>query len=374
MGTEVATRTIHSTVIHRCRAPRSVCRPGACSTARMTQPSRNDHWPRQPAVVVLGSDRPLEAAIRPTGTIDATAARLAKTQHGQGTRRQLQVLGISSRAIHRRVAAGAWTARAGGVVDLGSHQRSWEQDLTASMLAAGGDLGQAWASHRTAGHLHGLLDLEAPPHHEITVPRHRRPDVPGVRLHRVRSLPTDERLIVAGFPATSVARTLLDLASSIAPAQLEPILWDAARGAGDLAVEIARLLERYPARHGRPTLSRLLADMHPQIAAAESPLEVYGLLALRDPLLPDPVLQYRVRDRLGRIVARLDAAWPEHRSGLEFDGARYHGSPSRRARDADRRHGLRELGWDVVVVTAQDLAGSRLRTLKAELRRRLGVG
>ena len=324
-------------------------------------------------MVVLGSDRPVGADAGAAGTVDARAAALARTQHGRSTRRQLQAMGISPRTIHRRVTGGGWTALPGGVIDLGTHERSWEQDVTATLLAAGGDRGQAWASHQTAGQLHGLLDVEAPRRHHVTIPRHRRPRVPTALVHRVRSLPADERTRVDGFPVTTVARTLLDLASSMTPARLEPVLWDACRHTDDLALEVARLLQRYPDRHGRPTLSSILADLHPQVAAAESPLEVYGLLALRDPSLPEPALQYRVRDRDGRIVARLDAAWPEGRTGLEFDGTRYHGSPSQRTRDERRRQQLRELGWAIVVVGAQDLTGSRLRAVKAELRRHLGV-
>lgn len=401
-----ASQLADGTVVHSPRSTRSGSNTAACSTAPMAhppdipatrtapdswpQPSREGadgpthrppeaaatdcHVPQEPAVVGLGSTQPLRNGDAASAMVDAKAAALARSQHGRSTRRQLQAIGISPRTIHRRVTTGGWTALPGGVIDLGTHQASWEQDLTATLLAAGGDRGQAWASHQTAGQLHQLLDLDAPRRHHITVPRHRRPRVPTGLLHRVRSLPADERTLVAGFPATTVARTLLDLASSMTPARLEPVLWDACRRTDDLTLGVAQLLQRYPDRHGRPTLTSLLADLHPQVAAAESPLEVYGLLALRDPMLPDPVLQYRVRDRHGRIVARLDAAWPEHRTGLEFDGARYHGSPSQRARDARRRQQVRELGWALVVVSAKDLAGARLRAVKAELRRHLVVG
>jgi very-short-patch-repair endonuclease len=339
----------------------------------MTEHPSTEPKQRHPAVVILGSGQPVRAYPGASGTVDAKAATLARAQHGRTTRRQLHAVGISPRTIHRRITAGGWAALHGGVIDLGTHERSWAQDLTATLLAAGGDRGHAWASHQTAGRLYDLLDIDAPRRHHVIVPRAHRPTVPTAVLHRTRSLPADERSVVAGFPVTTIARTLLDLASSMAPAQLEPLLWDACRHADDLPVDLARLLQRYPHRHGRPMLSRLLSDVHPQVAAAESPLEVYGLLALRDPLLPDPVLQYRVRDRHGRIVARLDAAWPDHRAGLEFDGARYHDSPSRRARDAHRRQHVRELGWSVIVVRAHDLAGSRLRALKADLHRLLGV-
>jgi len=176
------------------------------------------------------------------------------------------------------------------------------------------------------------------------------------------------------MPSTSLPRTLLDLAATLPPRQLEPILWDACRGRPTLPVELAQLLDRSRHLRGRTALTALLAGLHPQTAEAESPLEVYGLLALRDPLLPAPVLQYRVRDPRGRVVRRVDAAWPALRIALEFDGAAYHRSPSQVARDERQREHLRALGWLVIEVRHEDLSGERLRELRAQLRRLLTQG
>jgi len=290
-------------------------------------------------------------------------------QQGVCTRRQLREVGISARSIHRRITTGVWQERPGGVVVLGTHERTWEQGLAAALLAAGADQGRAWASHLTAGYLHGLLDVAAPRRLDVTVPRDRRPRSPSATVHRVRSLPIEDRVVLNGLPATSLARTLLDLGATLPPRQLEPMLWDACRGRPRLPGELARLLDRSRERRGRATLTPLLADLHPQTAEAESPLEVYGLLALRDPQVPAPVLQYRVRDRQGRIVCRVDAAWPAVRVALEFDGAAYHRTPSQSARDRHQRERLRELGWIVIEVRHEDLSGDRLRELRTELRR-----
>ncbi len=310
----------------------------------------------------------------PTTSVDARAVSIARTQHGVCTRRQLRGVGISARSIHRRIAAGVWQEHPGGVVVLGTHERTWHQGLAAALLAAGADGGRAWASHLTAGYLHGLLDVEAPRQLDVTVPRDRRPHCPSARVHRVRSLPSEDRVLLAGMPATSLARTLLDLGAVLPPRQLEPMLWDACRGRPTLPVELARLLDRSRQLRGRSTLTTLLTDLHPQTAEAESPLEVYGLLALRDPLLPTPVLQYRIRDRRGRIVRRVDAAWPAVRVALEFDGAAYHHSPRQIARDERQREQLRELGWIVIEIRHEDLSGGRLRELRSELRRLIARG
>jgi hypothetical protein len=331
------------------------------------------------AIQVPGSTRsplttlqaePLDARSAPaTIGVDARAIAISRTQHGVCTRRQLRGVGISARSIHRRVTTGAWQEHHGGVLTLGTHDRTWEQGLAVALLAAGADEGRAWASHLTAGHLHGLLDVSAPRRLDITVPRDRRPRCPSARLHRTRSLPAEQQVLLRGMPSTSLPRTLLDLAATLPASQLEPILWEACRGQPKLPVELAWLLDRSRHLRGRRALTALLAALHPQTAAAESPLEIHGLLAIRDPLVPAPVLQYRVRDTLGRVVRRVDAAWPAVRVALEFDGAAYHRSPSQIARDERQRGRLRDLGWIVIEVRYEDLSGERLRELRAELRR-----
>ncbi|MFO7961918.1 MAG: hypothetical protein R6U94_13330 [Nitriliruptoraceae bacterium] len=323
----------------------------------------------RPRTVTLRAEPLLSRGAPATTGVDARAISVGREQHGVCTRRQLRGVGISARSIHRRISAGVWQERPGGVVVLGTHEQTWERGLAAALLAAGADQGKAWASHLTAGYLHGLLDVGAPRQLDVTVPRDRRPHCPSARVHRVRSLPSEEQVLLAGMPATSLARTLLDLGATLPPRQLEPMLWDACRGRPTLPAELARLLDRSRQLRGRATLTALLAGLHPQTAEAESPLEVYGLLALRDPQLPAPVLQHRVRDRQGRIVRRVDAAWPAVRVALEFDGAAYHRSRGQIARDERQREQLRELGWIVIEIRHEDLSGARLRELRTELRR-----
>ena len=81
--------------------------------------------------------------------------------------------------------------------------------------------------------------------------------------------------------------------------------------------------------------------------------------------LPMPVAQYEIRDRSGRLLARLDFAWPEHGVYLEFDGrVKYEKllRPGQSASDVvfaeKRREDLvRELtGWICLRITWADLA------------------
>ena len=53
---------------------------------------------------------------------------------------------------------------------------------------------------------------------------------------------------------------------------------------------------------------------------SESVGETRTRLLVHDHGLPLPVLQFRIEHPSGRLVARVDLAWPEHRLLLEFDG------------------------------------------------------
>jgi hypothetical protein len=95
----------------------------------------------------------------------------------------------------------------------------------------------------------------------------------------------------------------------------------------------------------------------------ETPAQSTLLLVLRDAGLPVPACQYPVRDRSGRVIHRLDFAWPESRVAVEVtdpgDGDDH--------RVATRCGQLRAVGWSVVPADVDDLADPvelcrRLRT------------
>jgi hypothetical protein len=82
-------------------------------------------------------------------------------------------------------------------------------------------------------------------------------------------------------------------------------------------------------------------------AGCESELEIRGLRdVVTVPGLPAPQLQYRVDLPGGPVL--LDAAWPELKIAVEFDGAAFHGRPADRERDLRRDAALAALGWVVL--------------------------
>jgi hypothetical protein len=69
---------------------------------------------------------------------------------------------------------------------------------------------------------------------------------------------------------------------------------------------------------------------------------------------PLPERQWKVRDTNGKIVAKIDLAWPRWMVGLEYDGGEFHG-PRRWTDDDERQDGLEALGWQIGRATKYDL-------------------
>ena len=303
--------------------------------------------------------------------LDARAQSLGRGQHGLVTRRQLDAAGVLPRSVHRRLAGGHWRTVGPGVIDLGTHDPSWQQGLWRALLTA--DPAPAWASHWSAAYLHQLLDVARPAIHDLSVPRGHRRQLTGVCFHECRGLSDVEVTRVAGVPVTTMARTLLDLSAATEPRRFEMLVWDAARRVPELPTQLSALLLHHQRRPGTPRLRGVLEGMHPQLARAGSPFETDGLLRFRDAGLPWPTLQHVVRDRRGQYVVRVDAAWIDARVIVEFDGAAYHRTPQQRARDEHLREQLGQLGWRVLVLRPEDLHGPRFAAVVGELRRLLGA-
>jgi hypothetical protein len=278
--------------------------------------------------------------------------------------------GVSSGAIRARLSSGAWSEPLPGVIDLGGQPEDWERAVLRLVLAAGD---QAWASHHTAGHLLGLLDIDRPSRIDVTVRRGRHTRVGGVAMRVTKTLRDDEVDVVRSIPVTSTGRTIVDLAGELSADRLELVVVDAIRRSRTTIEELTALLARRERPRGAVALRAILASVHPQAAALETPLEVAGIVALGRRGAAPPVLQYEVQDDAGRLVARPDGAWPELRVALELDGVTWHGTPSRRWADQRRTERLEAVGWIVIRVTAADLRADRVDDTAARIRTTLDV-
>jgi hypothetical protein len=229
-----------------------------------------------------------------------------------------------------------------GVWIAAGAQRTYEQTVLAAVLL-GGDF--AWASHRTAAKLAGLL---VPPPDEVdvlTLPL-RRIRADGVRHHRNKSIPTEDVGRIGCVPATSIPRTLVDCLPWL-PGKAFGRAVDDARRRGLVTYEQVDRAHKQLDR-GRRTGRHLVVPARPYLAKQHDPggsdRELDILRILEDAGRPLPVQQYRV------FVAgrwrHLDYAYPEQKVYLEWDGFGEHGE-IREVFDDDRERDaeLLLLGW-----------------------------
>lgn len=276
-------------------------------------------------------------------------ARLAAGRYGVFARSDAIRLGATSRRIDLRLSSKRWERLYEGVYRLAGAPASWRQRLLAAVLAAGS---AAAASHCSAAGMRRLAGFESGAM-EISVPRGRRPRLPGVTIHQVPLTAVDIEIVDA-IPVTTPARTLLDLAA-VAPADaVEEALDDALRRG---LVSISRVrwrLDELGRRPGATTMRRLLDARTEGAGAAQSVLETRLLRLLQRAGLPRPVSQHQIRDR-GRLIAIVDFAYPDAKLAIEVDGYRWHSGRRQWQHDLERRNEITKRGWRVIHVTAKDL-------------------
>ena len=147
-----------------------------------------------------------------------------------------------------------------------------------------------------------------------------------MRVHRCRILNARSCTIVRGIPVTSVARTLVDIATVLSVEALARACHEAGVRYGTTPADVAVELELRPKVAGARRLRRVIeGDVHVTLSA----LERRFLQLLDADGLPLP---YTNRPAGGR---RVDCRWPEQRLTVELDSYRFHNS--RHSWEQDRR-------------------------------------
>jgi very-short-patch-repair endonuclease len=282
---------------------------------------------------------------------------LAAAQHGVFTHGQAVASGVSDSLLWHRCRQGQWARVEPRVYRVAAAKRCWRQDLMAACLGAGR---AAAASHRAAACLWQLdgMDEEVI---ELTVPHGS-----SYRRHVVHRAPLAavDVASVDGIPATTPARTVVDLGAVAADDLLERALESALRR----GLSMPRLQWRLEslAGRGRPgvaALRRVLARRPSGAAATESELESRFLQLVREAGLPPPVRQHVVRDGAA-VVARVDFAYPERHLAIELDGFGPHAADVNAFhRDRTRQNRLVLLGWTVLRFTWEDVTGNGERVV-----------
>jgi hypothetical protein len=246
---------------------------------------------------------------------DVIIAQLAARQHGVVAWWQLRAAGITRGELEVRIATGRLHRLHQGVYAVGHTALTREGRRLAAVLASGP---AAVLSHRSAAE-HWLMLPPTGRAFHVTVPglsgRARRP---GLRVHHADV----ERVVHAGVPVTTVARTILDVAATEPAtvlarciqgaeherlfdlAALEPLMTPGRRGVGALR----RAIEAWSDAPTRSELERAFLE-----------------LCLRHGI-PRPLVNAQIEGfevdfawRAQRLIVETDGSWHATRRALESD-------------------------------------------------------
>lgn len=283
---------------------------------------------------------------------DEACARLAAAQHGVVSRAQALASGLPEDGIFWRVKSGRWEPILPGIYRVAGVPGSWHQYLVAACLWAGP---QAGVSRRAAAALWNL-EGSLPGPVEISTTRSLQSKIPWLLVHRVRTLHRSDLTTVSGIRVTTPTRTLIDLAGTVGPEVLERALDDALRRGLTSVSRLRRSLGHSGGRgrRGVAVLRRLLDERSGRYTRPESVLEARLIKVLRQAGLPEPTAQYEIREG-GKVLARVDFAYPDVLLAIEADGYRFHSARSAWRQDRARRNALTSRGWRVLHVTWHDL-------------------
>ena len=269
--------------------------------------------------------------------------RIAARQHGVVTRAQLRAGGWSEQAIKTARANAHLVDLHRGVYAVAGVPASARTRTIAAVLAAGDG---AAASHASAAWLWGLLP-EPPEEPDVSVQRPRFARLEGVTVHRVLDLSPRWVRSRDGIAVTDPLRTMLELGAVRPRAQVSDAL---ERGLvanlfSIAALEWVRAELAASGRNGCGVLRDLLDDRALGAGRPDGLLEPRLAQLCARYSVERPVFQHRIFDGAGRLVARVDFAYPEDRAFLEVDGFEVHGTAAAMEADFDRQNRLVALGW-----------------------------
>lgn len=269
--------------------------------------------------------------------------RAAAQQDGLITRAQATKW-LTARQVQWRLEKKAWVRVRPAVYRVEGAPEGWRQRLRALSLW----VVKSYAfSHRTAARLHGLEKFAEAEALEVMVTRHLTVD-DSVSLHRTSALTKHEVATVDGLKVTSMARTLIDLASlrNVDYETLAACVNQALREKKATLDDLDAMLERVKGVRGCPRIRALVHKLRGGDGPLESELEEAVTEVLEMAQLPQPEKQRAVH--VGGRLRRLDFRYKQQRVIIEADGYAWHSDVVSFEKDRQRHNSLTAVGYVVL--------------------------
>jgi hypothetical protein len=262
------------------------------------------------------------------------------SRYGLTTTVELRSGGLGTSAISKRVARGVLVRRYPGVYSYGPGELSPEAQAMAAVLAAGQG---AVLAHLSTAALFRTSRFPAPLPH-VLVPGHHRA-VDGIVLHSYRQLDPLDVTVYRGIPATTMARTLVDLSDVLTKFQLANVIYEAAYRRCFNLVATRRAMQRANGRHNLHVLEAAIDLYLSGSAGTRSALEDAFLSLLQGAGIAEPLVNTHLHNE------EVDCHWPDRMLVVEVDGRGHRERPPAQRDDARKDAKLRAAGYSVLRFT-----------------------
>ena len=222
--------------------------------------------------------------------------------------------------------------------------------------------GKGVASHHSAAQLLGLNLLNAPPPRTVTLtvrPGTRFSDYArtGVICHAAE-VPDEHVTRLYGIPATTAARTVIDIARTVTFIEGVVVADSALYERHTSKTELRRVLLRCDRWPGI-SRARRVVDFANRLA--ESAFESCARVVFSEQGLPPAELQVHISGRDRTVIARVDFFWRRYNVIAEADGLLKYDGGERAIAELKRDRLLREAGYEVIHFTWQELLSDPVR-------------
>ena len=269
-----------------------------------------------------------------------------------------------SRVVAKGAPAGSPAIATGATAGIDTLPVTWR-----TRLESGIDPAAPGPRHGPPPHVQPLM---TPPVLHCRISEWRRPRVPEhVRLHLTRRAETyahDGMLLSRPWVVLFELATMLDhddlvIAIDSLCARTPPLR-------PPRLEELVALTHSHSRMYGASALRRALRDARPR---TDSPGETRTRLLLTRAGFAEPVVNLRVRDPDSGRHRYLDLAYRDAMVAVEYDGDHHRIAVGQRREDQQRKDSLESIGWNIRVVTAEDIKDPR-RFLSALRRTLLAAG
>jgi very-short-patch-repair endonuclease len=216
----------------------------------------------------------------------------------------------------------------------------------------------AWISHQTAAQMYGVVVPNSPLTHVSVQRAEDRRWSDGIKPHLAP--PGDHAQLHSTIPVSRPIRMFIELSGVLDLVDLVVagdsmlrvfgMTADALRGALANRVDYWSGTARFAAAFVRDEV--------------DSPMETRLRMLIVLAGLPEPRVNYKVRDAHGNVIVRFDLSYPAERLAVEYDGRQHVEVVAQWESDEERREYLDEIEWRIVKVRSYGVYRDPGRTVE----------